>query len=568
MTDELHRFDYVIVGSGAGAVAAALVVKRNGKRPLIIESTDRFGGSTSLSGGLAWIPDNHILREKGIEDSFEQAWVYLEACSAGAGIAASPERRRAFLEQAPRVMEFLEGHGMKWHHSEGYSDYHEGEYPGAIARGRAMEGKPFDLRRLGPWEPLLRQHIGDQPISAPEMGKLSLVHSGASYLVMAKVGWRMLLNKLGRKIRCRGNAIQGRLLEIALRNEIEIWLNSPLVDLVFDEGRVCALKVARDGKVVTVDTSDGVLLNGGGFAHNLEMRALYQPALGTTEYSAANPGDMGEVIEIARKAGAATDLMDLSWWVPSSIVGPGIFAFHVPNDSAKPHCMIVDGKGERFVCEATSYVSVGMAMLDHARAEPDFGSWFIVDSQFRRKYRWGAGVFPAGDPPEEWITSGYMIRAETIEQLGQACGIDPERLASSIARFNSFCRSGVDEDFAKGSSAYHRFFGDPRQRGNACLGELSEPPYYAVRLVPSDVGTAGGLATDEKARVLTEDGKTIPGLYATGNATAPVVGRSYPGAGASISAAMTFGYIAAHHATGRPASLAARTLHHEAVHAG
>jgi 3-oxosteroid 1-dehydrogenase len=547
----VETFDFIVVGSGAGSVAAALAIKRAGKRPLIIESTDKFGGSTSLSGGLIWIPNNHVMQRRGIRDSLEQASEYLEACSAGAGVAASPERRSAFLKAAPVVTKWLEDLGMRWTYPEGYSDYHESEYPGATASGRALEAKPFDLNRLGAWQSRIRQHPGDVPITAPELGKLSLVGSLASYSTMAKVGWRVTLNKLGKTIRCRGNSLQGRLLEIALREKIEIWLECALTDIIMSDGRAVGIEADKNGQQVRLMARDGVLLNGGGFSHNREMRNTYQPALSSTDYSAANPGDVGTVIRAATKIGAAIDLMDLSWWVPLSIVGPGIFAFHVPNDTAKPHCIIVDSRGNRYVCEATSYVAVGIAMFERARVAPDVPSWLVVDSQFMSKYRWGAGVFPSGKPPEDWITSGYMKRAETISGLAALCDISPDKLTGTVERFNSYCQTGVDADFAKGASAYHRFFGDPKMKGNPCLGKLDMPPFYAVRLLPGDVGTAGGLLTDEHARVLTVEGGTIAGLYATGNATAAVVGRSYPGAGASIGAALTFAYIAAGHALGK-----------------
>ena len=91
---------------------------------------------------------------------------------------------------------------------------------------------------------------------------------------------------------------------------------------------------------------------------------------------------------------------------------------------------------------------------------------------------------------------------------------------------------------------YDRYYGDPRNHPNPCLGPVDEPPFYAIRVVPGDLGTKGGLRTDSRARVVRDDGTPIPGLYAAGNASAAVMGRSYAGAGATIGPAMTFGYIA------------------------
>ena len=114
-----------------------------------------------------------------------------------------------------------------------------------------------------------------------------------------------------------------------------------------------------------------------------------------------------------------------------------------------------------------------------------------------------------------------------------------------MTRFNEFAATGKDEDFHRGDSAYDRYYGDPRRRPNPNLAPLAKPPFYAIKIVPGDLGTKGGLRTDERARVLRGDGTPIPGLYAAGNTSAAVMGHSYAGAGATIGPAMTFGYIAA-----------------------
>jgi 3-oxosteroid 1-dehydrogenase len=213
---------------------------------------------------------------------------------------------------------------------------------------------------------------------------------------------------------------------------------------------------------------------------------------------------------------------------------------------AKPHSIVVDQGGERYMNEATSYVDVGNAMYARNEQTPAIPSWYIVDSRHRRRYRFGG--LPPGSPPAHWLSSGYMIEAATLAELARKCGIDAERLDATVKRFNQFALAGVDEDFGRGASAYNRFFGDPSHKPNASLGTIEKGPFYAVKLYPGDVGTSGGLVTDEFARVLRKDGTFIPGLYAAGNAAAPVVGASYPGAGASIASSLVFGFVAARHA--------------------
>jgi predicted oxidoreductase len=109
---------------------------------------------------------------------------------------------------------------------------------------------------------------------------------------------------------------------------------------------------------------------------------------------------------------------------------------------------------------------------------------------------------------------------------------------------------GEDRDFGKGSTAYNRFHGDPEVTPNPCLAPLAVPPFYAVRVVPGDIGTFAGLRADAQARVLDAAGAPIPGLYAAGNDMASVMGGNYPGGGITLGPAMTFGFIAGRHAAG------------------
>jgi 3-oxosteroid 1-dehydrogenase len=104
-------------------------------------------------------------------------------------------------------------------------------------------------------------------------------------------------------------------------------------------------------------------------------------------------------------------------------------------------------------------------------------------------------------------------------------------------------------DYQRGDTAYDRLYSDPKVKPNPNLGKVDKAPYYAVKVYPGDLSTKGGLVTDEFARVLRKDGSVITGLYATGNNSASVMGRTYPGPGATIGATTTFGYIAAKHAS-------------------
>jgi 3-oxosteroid 1-dehydrogenase len=348
---------------------------------------------------------------------------------------------------------------------------------------------------------------------------------------------------------------------MALRADIPIWTDTPVRELIVEDGRVTGVVAIRNGREMRVCAREGVLLNAGGFSHNAEMRRKYQPQPSSSNWTNANPGDTGEVLEAAVGLGAAVDCMEEAWWVVTSL-GPNEtlpegarapdgsplpFMHHL--DLSLPFSIMVDQDGQRFCDEAGAYMEIGQRMYrrqkETGKAVP---AWVVMDSRQRTYYPWGSAM--QGQIPQQWLDSGYMIKARSIEELAAKCGIDAAGLQATVTRFNGFCETGVDSDYGRGSRAFDRCHGDPTIKPNPNLGPIEQAPFYAVRMYPGDVGTAGGLVTDEYARVLKEDGSLIPGLYATGNCTASVVGRCYPGAGSSIGASFVFGYIAALHASG------------------
>lgn len=540
--------DLLIVGSGAGAVIAALRAKREGLDPLIVEKASVFGGSTALSGGVVWIPNTPVMLRAGVDDTPQKGREYLDACAGAYAPGSTKERREAYLTEGPAMVAFLETAGMRFEYLDGFSDYHEGEYPGGLARGRSLGAKLFALNELGDWLPKLRRAVGLQeiPATVPDVGQLVLSgRTWKSKWTYAKIAWRMLQRKFGRLIVASGASLQGRLLLLAKNAQIRIWLDAPVAELIRLDDRIAGAVVRRNGRDVRIGTRSGVLLDAGGFARNPEMRKAMS-RVPHSQWTVANEGDTGEVLRMATDQGAATALTQEAWWIPCSFTADGSVNWHNPVDMGKPHSIFVDQGGNRFVNEATSYVAVGLAIFARDKIVPAVPSWLILESRHRNRYRMGPA--PAGKTPEDWIATGYMKRANTIDDLAEQCGIPPTQLRATIERFNRFAEAGRDEDFGRGASAYNRFWGDPTNKPNASLGAIVEPPFYAIKTFPADVGTSGGLVADEHARVIDRHGQVIRGLYATGNITASVMGPSYPGAGASIGASMVFAYIAAGHA--------------------
>jgi 3-oxosteroid 1-dehydrogenase len=536
--------DFVIIGSGGGSVCAAMACREAGLEPLILEKTEIFGGSTAWSGGVLWVPNHPLQAAAGVDDSPEAARTYLNTVVGETTPGSSEARREAFLESAPKLVAYLMGKGVPFRRCEGWSDYYD-DLPGGCPRGRSLMTPLFNVKELGPtWAPRLRRGPVALPLDGTEGWRLQIPYSPSGLAAGLSVAARMAWQKAtGKELLPVGMALQGRMLKAALAMQIAIQLNAPVVELVMKDGRVCGVRALVEGEEQVIEARRGVLINAGGFSHNATMRAQHLPAPWDPKWTNANPGDTGEMIEMAKVSGAWTDAMGEVIWLPSSEQPDGSLAWHV-YDIAKPHCIVVDRSGRRIFNEGESYMAKGKAMYERG-AVPCHA---IFDAQHRSKYMWSV-TFP-GKPPQAWLDSGYMKTADTLEGLAAKCGVDAAGLRRTVEAFNGYARSGVDEEFGRGRRQYDRIFGDPGVKPNPALGAIERAPFYAVQIVPGDVGTCGGLVTDEHARVLREDRSPIPGLYATGNSTASVMGGVYPGAGASIAASFVFGWRAALHVSG------------------
>jgi 3-oxosteroid 1-dehydrogenase len=527
-----------------------------GASALVIEKQALVGGSTCMSGGVLWIPDNPVMQSLGVADSLDDAMAHFEAVVGDVGPASSPARRRAFLTAGPELVGFLERRGLAFSYCAGYSDYYSSD-KGGHPLGRAIEPLPFDGRVLGEWleklQPGLAQSLG---LAVMTNEARSLSHYNRSLRAFAVAG-RVVTRTYAAKLRhqallTNGAALVGQLLRIALSQHVPVWTEAPIEDLVVEEGRVVGVQVRRGDRSVLVGARRGVLIAAGGFAHNPEMRRQYsgnQPNEG--KWSISNPGDTGEALVTAMHLGAKTDLMDEAWWLPSPRTGR-FGQSTLDQARQRPRTIYVDAAGKRFVNESNSYMEVGKAMYARHRETAAVPCWLIFDDLYRKRYahlRSRPGKFP-----KRLLESGNLKQAWTIKDLAHMCDIDAAGLAETIEQFNEGAERGVDPEFGRGESAYNRALGDPNHKVHPCLGPIDQPPYYAVQVLPGDIGTCGGLVTDEQARVLDHDDRPIGGLYATGNSTATVMGRHYLGPGASIANSMVFGYLAARHALEKAAT--------------
>jgi 3-oxosteroid 1-dehydrogenase len=546
MTAEEPEFDLVVVGSGAAGLTAALTAACNGLSAVVLEKTEYFGGSTARSGGGVWLPGNSVLRKSGRADSPNEARQYLAYV---AGDIVPESLQTALLDYGPEMLDLVLAHtplGFDW--VENYSDYYP-EAPGGQATGRSVEPSLLNARVLGTELASLRPPYLPAPagitVTQANYRWMSLGTSHPRAITTtAIVAGRMIVSKLRkRQLLSMGQALAAGLRAGLLKANVPVWLNTPMTGLQITDGRVTGVEITRDGEPAVVRATRGVLLATGGFEQNEAMRQRYQRAPIGTEWTVGSPGNTGDGILAGQAVGGVLELMDDAWWGPSiPLTGGPVFCLA---ERSLPGCIFVNSAGERFVNEAAPYVDAVHAMYDkHTEANPHIPCWMIADQRYRNRYVF-TGIPPRKPLPRRWLKSGVVVKADSLAELAAQIGISADGLAKTVDKFNEYARAGKDADFGRGDSAYDRYYGDPNCKPNPNLAPLAQPPYYAIKIVPGDLGTKGGLRTDERARVLRADGTVISGLYAAGNTSAMVMGRSYAGPGATIGPAMTFGYLAA-----------------------
>jgi 3-oxosteroid 1-dehydrogenase len=552
MTSWDESVDLLIAGSGGGGMAAALAAIDSGIQPLIVEKQGLVGGSTGMSGGMVWLPNNPLMQADGIPDSHEDGIAYFDDVVGDIGIASSPARRELFLTAGNEMIDLLVRNGVRLVRCPGWSDYYP-NHKGGNAAGRSVEGTPYDSAALGAWSDKVQPSMAKNYGFVVKTNELRAVQyfnrSPRAFAVAMRVFLRTRMAKLRRRdLMTNGASLIGQMLKVMIdrTGEPPIWMNAAMDDLIVESGRVVGAKVTRNGTTVNVEARKGVLLAAGGFSRNGEMRKRYsgdQPNDGS--WSIANAGDTGEVLQTAMGLGAKTDLLDEAWWLPMVFIqDPG--AASLGSGRQRPGAIYVDGAGKRFCNESNSYVEVGKAMYA-AKAVP---CWQVFDEGYVGRYVSGANPFKKRTLSESLITNGMVKRADTVADLARQIDVPAAALEQTVARFNEYAAQGLDPDFGRGQSAYNACLGDPGYKPNAALGPIATAPFYATRVLPADVGTCGGVITNEYAQVLDEQEQVIDGLYATGNITATVMGRHYLGAGGSIANTMIFGYVAARHAAG------------------
>ena len=546
--------DMLVVGAGAAGMTAALVSSLEGLDVLLCEKSDRVGGTSATSAGTIWVPGTRQSRKAGFTDNVADAKRYLEAV-----IGAVPDKRRdIYLETGPQVVDYLDQRSeVKFAAYTRHPDYLANR-PGATIGGRALAALPFDGRLLGADFELVRPPIGEfmalggmmigrddiEPLARP-FASLMAFRSAMSLL------WRHMTDRLRYRRGTRlsmGNALVARLFYSLRRNGVPIWLNASLQELTVASGRVCGAVLLVKGNLRRITVRRGIVLATGGFGGSIDrLNEHVRPPLA---HAVAFAGATGDGIRIARAVGASVeeDHASPAFWTPVSETGwldGGCGAFpHLSLDRAKPGLVAVNAAGRRFVDEAVSYHEFVIGMYGSHRTVPTIPAWLVCDREFIEKY--GLGRVPPGRRwRRQFIKSGYLVEATSIGALARKIGVDAAGLRETVQQHNRFAETGEDQEFGKGSTEFDRHNGDPNHAPNPCLGRIGAPPYYAMAVYPSTLGTSVGLRADPDGRVLSETGEPIPGLFVCGNDMASIMRGHYPGPGINLGPALVFAYRAA-----------------------
>src|SRR5579859_510951 len=538
--------DVVVLGTGGAGMTAALAAHAGGASVVILEKSKLVGGTTAVSGGVVWVPNNHHLGEVGVKDSRDEALGYVKRLTDGRSDDALVER---FLDSAPAMVKWIEEQTpLRFKPLGRYPDYHP-EFPGGKPGGRSLDPGLFDANERGPWKKTLRRSAvcGMTAMSVGEATDWGV------FSKPLKLPFKLLGERYAKGYVCYGGALAGNLLKALLERKIEPLVEHAARELLVEEGRVVGVRAEKAGQAgqpgqeVFVRARRGVVLASGGFEWNKALTAQFLG--GVLTHPNSPPSNEGDGLKMAMSVGADLANMSEAWWCPSvDIPGEeydgkqlhrGDFATR-----SLPHTIIVDRKGRRFVNEAQNYndlMKAFFAFEPNAYERPHLPAWLVFDHAYLEKYALQT-VMP-GQPTPEWLT-----KADTLDELARTLGVDARGLAQTVERFNGFAVEGVDPDFGRGESLYDHFYGDPDNKPNPNLGVIGKKPFYALQVHPGAIGTKGGAKVNVDAQVLRVDGAPVPGLYAAGNVMAGVTGAGYPGAGATIAAAMTFGWLAGRHA--------------------
>jgi len=534
----------VVLGTGGSGLTAAIAAHDAGARVRVFEKADKVGGTTAWSGGMVWIPNNHLEQALGVQDSRQEAITYLMSLSHG---LIEQHMAEAFIDAGPIMVRHLCDHTPVQFRTIGnFPDYHA-EFPGGkTGGGRSLDTPPFSFQELGKWE----HRVTPSPYYADP--RLAVYDTPLGQAVPAPLAAEELERRSVHHERASGQALIGRLLRGCLDRGIEPDTSARALDLIIRKGRVRGVVIESKKGVRKVEC-DAVILATGGFEWSEEFTRAF--LRGPMTHPVSISTNTGDGLKMAMRAGAMLGNMREAWWmpvaeVPREEVSTGVTL--IAGIRSLPRCIMVNRKGKRFTNESANYNAIGAAFHDQDVSAFDYANlpcWMILDKGYIDRYGFPITGGKPGEAPPQWVTS-----APTVAGLAGKLGVPADQLEATVGRWNTQVAAGRDDDFGRGEAAHDQWWGDAQLRGStqASLGAIDQGPYFAVEVKSGALGTKGGPKTDVNANVLDVDGQPIEGLYAAGNVMASPMGMTYGGAGGTIAPGMVFGFLAGRHASGKP----------------
>jgi len=567
MSDQFDEiFDVLVIGSGCGGLTAALTADiSNPAKVLVIEKSHLIGGTSATSGGVIWIPDNHLGKEKGAQDSISEAKEYLKAT-----IPADEFNEvliDTYLDQGPKMVRFMEENtDVRYTSLEHYPDYFQ-DAPGVKLGNRALEPLPVSADILG-------DDVDNLHPSGPQtilFGRYGVNFEESHAFTTQSPGWLRLFLKIFFKYwldipwrikrkRSRrlafGAASVTRLISSVKKRNIPIWRSTELKEYIFKNNRVVGAVVKKDGQIIRIKATRGIIVASGGFGQNQSMREEYLPKPTNADWGCEPKTNTGDPIKAAEAIGAQLKFMDKAWWVTTLKAPDEDFPRLSEVEKSMPGNYTVNKSGKRFSNESQNYLTFMLEVLKKQEKGESFTPMYMIfDAEHRKNYPVGP-LMPGKFFPDSlvkfvhknWFNDNFITRASSIEELAKKTGINPEGLIDTINKVNEYSKTGKDLDFQRGDNERDRFSGD-QSLVNPCLGSVIQAPFYAMRIDPGEFATCGGMVINQHGQVINKNNDPISGLYASGNCT-PALLTTYPGPGATIGPAMTFGFIAGKHISG------------------
>jgi succinate dehydrogenase/fumarate reductase flavoprotein subunit len=527
--------DVLVVGSGAGAFSAAITARHHGATVIQLEKADDIGGTTRKAAAAYWIPNNHFMRARGVEDSKADALRHM----------ARLTRPATYHPDKPHL-------GLTaWQHMmiEAFYD-HGADAVETLHEWGALEGIPWDVQP---------DYYAQLPENKAPHGRIIYPHLIDGAPDEVGDGWDMIkvfaraADRLGVDLRT-GHAVSRAVVADDTDEVVGVVAETAHGEMAFRARRA-------------------VIFASGGFTHNAELRANSLP--GPVFGGCAARTNTGDLIPIAQALGADLTNMNGAWLAPMVLdravaARPdAVCSFSIPGDSM----IFVNRFGRRVVNEKAPYQDLTTTFWAWESQRAEYPNLILVMlwDQSAKLYhsgdRYGNPMIPDGGD------QSHIVSGNTFEELEAAIRA---RLASfarhtggwqlddtfaatlrdTIARYNRFAEAGVDEDFHRGEAPIELYFnmgGRPGNDRNETMWPIAgQGPYHATLLAPATLDTKGGPRTNPLGQVLTRSGRPIPGLYAAGNCAGAMSGGSYWAGGATLGPIITMAYLAGRDAAGSP----------------